>query len=125
MLANRRRDTDPELQVRSLLHAAGLRYRVDFAPGANRRRRADIVFTRARIAVFIDGCFWHGCFDHFIAPRSNSEYWAQKIDANRRRDRETTAQLEAEGWMVLRYWEHASPDAAAEEIIRAWSARQK
>lgn len=77
MLGNRRRDTGPELAVRKLLHAGGLRYRVDVAPTTNRRRRADIVFTRQRVAVFIDGCFWHGCPEHRSIPKANAEYWGR------------------------------------------------
>lgn len=124
MRANRRRDTKSELRVRALLHANGLRYRVDFAPGSDRRRRADIVFTRARLAVFIDGCFWHGCPEHFVSPKSNADYWVPKIETNRRRDLDTTAQLESEGWTVLRYWEHDDPQSVAEAIIRVWKCRQ-
>ena len=124
MRANRRRDTKPELRVRALLHANGLRYRVDSAPGSDRRRRADIVFTRARLAVFIDGCFWHGCPEHFVSPKSNADYWVPKIETNRRRDLDTTAQLESEGWTVLRYWEHDDPQSVAEAIIRVWKCRQ-
>jgi DNA mismatch endonuclease (patch repair protein) len=121
MQANRRRDTLPELAVRRLLHADGLRYRVDFAP-FDRRRRADIVFTRKRVAVFIDGCFWHGCPVHSAQPKANTDYWGPKLDRNVERDRETTASLEARGWTVLRFWEHDPPDrvaAAIEAVIRA------
>ena len=105
MVANRRRDTSPELAVRRSLHALGLRYRVDFAPLGG-RRRADIVFTRQRIAVFIDGCFWHGCPDHATIPKRNASYWVPKLRRNIERDRETDSLLRAAGWTVLRYWEH-------------------
>ncbi|WP_332839646.1 very short patch repair endonuclease [Brevibacterium yomogidense] len=124
MQANRRRDTAPELKIRRILHARGLRYRVDFAPGEDRRRKADIVFTRARIVVFVDGCFWHGCPKHFIAPKSNPEYWGPKIGANRRRDAETTERLQVAGWTVLRFWEHEDPDEASKAIIAAWSQQR-
>lgn len=118
MRANVRRDTRPELAVRSVLHAAGMRYRVDVPPlASDRRRRADIVFTRRRVAIFIDGCFWHGCPAHFVAPRSNANYWEPKIARNRERDLETVARLEAEGWLALRFWEHESPQSVALEII--------
>lgn len=120
MRANRRRDTRPELRIRRLLHAAGLRYRVDTAAGSDKRRRADIVFTRAKVAVFIDGCFWHGCPKHFVTPKANSDYWTPKIEANRRRDLDTTARLESEGWTVVRFWEHEDPQSVADVIIRAW-----
>lgn len=124
MRANVRRDTRPELAVRRLLHAAGLRYRVDVPLlASDRRRRADIVFTRRRVAIFIDGCFWHGCPAHFVAPRSNADYWGPKIARNRERDFETTARLEAEGWLVLRFWEHEAPQSVAVEIIAAVGKR--
>ena len=124
MKANRRSNTQPELRVRRLLHAAALRYRIDYAPDrANLRRRADIVFTRHRIAVFIDGCFWHGCPEHFIPPKANAEYWTPKIATNIRRDRDTDRRLRDAGWTVLRFWEHVDPQAAAESIIRQVLAR--
>ncbi len=118
MLGNRRRDTSPELAVRRLLHAAGLRYRVDFAPLGG-RRWADIVFTRRRIAVYIDGCFWHGCPQHATHPKRNADYWLPKLAHNIERDRETDAQLRAAGWTVLRFWEHEAPAAVAAQIAAA------
>lgn len=118
MQRNRGRDTSPELAVRRLLHAAGLRYRVDFAPLGG-RRRADIVFTRKRIAVFIDGCFWHGCPIHATRPKANADYWGPKLDRNIERDLETTASLESAGWTVLRFWEHEAPTDVAETISKA------
>lgn len=117
MVANRGRDTTPELAVRRLLHAAGLRYRVDYAPLGG-RRRADIVFTRRRIAVFIDGCFWHGCPEHATAPKTNAGYWGPKLERNIVRDRETDASLLDAGWLVLRFWEHEPATAVADEILR-------
>lgn len=126
MLGNRRRDTQPEIRLRRLLHAAGLRFRVDYAPDRARlRRRADIVFTRLRIAVFVDGCFWHGCPQHFVAPVANADYWKSKIDRNRARDRETTSQLTEAGWLVLRFWEHQDPTDAVETVIIAVRERQR
>jgi DNA mismatch endonuclease, patch repair protein len=120
MKANRRRDTSIELAVRRRLHAAGLRYRVDYAADpSDRRRRADIVFTRARLVVFIDGCFWHGCPEHFTMPKSNVDYWRHKIERNVERDRDSVARLEAAGWSVLRFWEHQAPDDVAASIIAA------
>ncbi|WP_100365085.1 DNA mismatch endonuclease Vsr [Diaminobutyricimonas aerilata] len=109
MRSNRGRDTKPELAIRRLLHAAGYRYRVDTAPIPGMRRRADIVFTRRRIAVFIDGCFWHGCPQHYTAPKTNADFWARKVEANRARDSDTDRTLRAAGWTVLRVWEHESP----------------
>lgn len=120
MVANRRKDTFPELEVRRRLHAAGLRYRVDFAADqTDRRRRADIVFTRARVAVFIDGCFWHGCPEHYVEPKSNADYWRPKIARNMERDKESTERLEALGWTVLRFWEHEDPERVAALVSAA------
>lgn len=120
MLANRRRDTQPEMRVRRILHAAGLRYRVDARPIPATRSRADIVFTRRRIAVFIDGCFWHRCPLHGVAPKANSSYWAPKLHRNVERDREVTAELTAAGWTVLRFWEHEDAATVARTIIASW-----
>ena len=108
MVGNKRRDTVPELAVRRLLHAQGFRYRVDLAPLKGYRRRADVVFTRLKVAVFIDGCFWHGCPIHYRVPGTNAGYWEPKITRNVERDAETTLALAAAGWRVLRYWEHQS-----------------
>jgi DNA mismatch endonuclease (patch repair protein) len=117
MRSNRRRDTKPELALRRLLHARGLRYRVDAKPIATLNRRADLVFARAKVAVFVDGCYWHGCPDHGTAARTNSEYWAPKIAGNRARDAETNRLLREEGWTVVRIWEHEDPIAAAERVL--------
>lgn len=119
MRANRGRDTGPELVVRRALHARGLRYRVDHPLAFDRRRRADIVFIRAKVAVFIDGCFWHGCPEHGTTPRTNTEFWRAKIERNRARDRDTTERLEALGWVVLRFWEHTPASAVVEAVVRA------
>lgn len=116
MQSNRGRDTLPELAVRQRLHRAGLRYRVDFAPLGG-RRRADIAFTRKRIAVFVDGCFWHGCPNHATKPKVNSDYWLPKLQRNIERDRETDVQLSDAGWTVLRFWEHEDPEAVAAAIV--------
>jgi DNA mismatch endonuclease (patch repair protein) len=116
MLSNRRRDTKPELAIRSALHRMGLRYRVDVAPLPDLRRRADIVFPRQRVAVQVDGCFWHGCPEHGLAPRANRDYWVEKIRRNRERDAETDAALQAAGWMVVRVWEHEEPLGAARRV---------
>jgi DNA mismatch endonuclease, patch repair protein len=117
MRANRRRDSAAELRVRSLLHRAGLRFRVDLPLKIDEARviRPDVVFTRQRVAVFIDGCFWHGCPDHGGQPKQNSQYWGPKILRNKERDREQVARLEAAGWQVLRVWEH---DADASVVPR-------
>lgn len=122
MQGNRRKDTSPEWKVRRLLHARGLRYRVDLPLPFDKRRRADITFTRTKVMVFIDGCFWHGCPEHFVAPKAHPEYWGPKIAANRSRDGETTARLEADGWTVLRFWEHEDPASVAERVAVAVAA---
>lgn len=117
MQGNRKRDTKPELTLRRELHRRGLRYRVDHAlPLHGLRRRADVVFVRRRIAVFVDGCFWHGCVDHGTRPSTNSTYWTAKITRNVSRDVETRKLLEEAGWTVVRVWEHDDPYAAAAGI---------
>lgn len=128
MRANRRRDTGPERRIRKRLHGLGLRFRVDFPirSATGRLVRPDIVFTRARIAVFVDGCFWHGCPDHGRRPNiQNQSYWGPKIAANMRRDTAHTNALRAAGWTVLRFWEHDTPQAAALAILEAYGAAVK
>jgi DNA mismatch endonuclease (patch repair protein) len=124
MQGNRKRDTRPELALRAGLHARSLRFRKDFPleiRGA-RPTRVDIVFTRARVAVFLDGCFWHGCPQHGLMPKANSHYWAPKLERNRRRDGQVTAALEADGWTVLRIWEHVPLAEAVERVVVAVAA---
>jgi DNA mismatch endonuclease, patch repair protein len=116
MQANRGRDTGPELAVRSILHARGLRFRVNQPLPFDRRRRADLTFTRARLFVFVDGCFWHGCPDHFVEPRTRRDFWLDKIRGNQSRDIDTRNRLEELGATVLRVWEHDDPTAAADAI---------
>ncbi|WP_445189933.1 very short patch repair endonuclease [Pseudonocardia sp. Cha107L01] len=116
MQAQRTRDTRPELELRRFLHALGMRYRVDRAPLPGMRRRADLVFGPARVAVYVDGCFWHGCAHHGNRPARNSEYWEAKLDGNRRRDADTDAKLTAAGWLSLRVWEHEPVEDAAARI---------
>lgn len=111
-----RRDTAAELRLRSQLHAMGLRFRVDQPIPGLPRRRADVVFGRARVAVFVDGCFWHGCPDHWVQPKANAEWWVRKIAENRRRDADTDAALVGLGWTVIRVWEHDDPRIAAMRI---------
>jgi DNA mismatch endonuclease (patch repair protein) len=119
MQGNRRRDTKPEKLLRSALHERGLRFRVDHPirpqPGA-RPIRADVVFTRARVAVFVDGCFWHSCPDHGTRPARNSEYWTAKLERNLARDRRYDKLLAEAGWTVVRIWEHQDPLEAAGQI---------
>ncbi len=117
MKGNRSRDTKPELAVRHLIHAAGLRYRVDYRPIPTINRRADIVFTRQRIAVFIDGCYWHGCPIHYVASKTNPDYWASKISRNIERDTQTDELLCEHGWTPIRFWSHEPPTSVAAAIL--------
>lgn len=122
MRANRRRDTEPELALRRELYQRGLRYRVDHAPVAGIRCRADIVFVRARIAIFVDGCFWHSCPRHGTQPTANASWWREKLAANVERDRRNDRVLAAAGWEVHRIWEHEAAQAAAGRIEAAITA---
>lgn len=110
-----RRDTRPERLLRRAVWRLGLRYRVDIAPIPG-RRRADLVFTRAKVAVYVDGCFWHRCPTHATIPKANRDWWATKLEMNVRRDRDTDQRLAEAAWTVLRVWEHEPPDAAADRI---------
>jgi DNA mismatch endonuclease, patch repair protein len=116
MQATRSRDTGPELALRRELHRRGLRYRVDAPVIPGLRRRADLVFTRARVTVFVDGCFWHGCPQHATTAKSNTAFWAAKIAANQARDADTTRRLRDAGWTVVRIWEHETAAAAANHV---------
>lgn len=119
MQANRGRDTRPELALRSAVHALGLRYRVGIRPIKDVRRTADIAFTRARVAVFLDGCFWHGCPEHHRpATGKSAEFWMEKIAGNRQRDADTDERLRNAGWQVVRVWEHEDPREASERVAR-------
>lgn len=115
----RRRDTSPELEIRSELHRRGLRYRVDRRPVPDLRSRADLVFRSAKVAVFVDGCFWHQCPEHGSLPRSNREFWRQKLKRNSERDAEVDGFLGESGWTVIRIWEHENPGTAADRIEAA------
>jgi DNA mismatch endonuclease, patch repair protein len=117
----RRKDTAPERALRSEIHRRGLRYRVDFpiALEGHRAPRPDLVFTRRQVAVFVDGCFWHGCSEHSTNPRANASYWGPKIARNVERDREHDERLRAAGWTVVRVWEHEEVGNAAD---RVWAA---
>jgi len=119
MRSNKRRDTRPELLVRRLLHARGLRYRVDHRVVQESRSRADIAFTRQRIAVFVDGCFWHSCPEHLHLPKANADYWIPKLARNVERDAEVSTVLRDLGWTVLRFWEHEPARDVADRIIAA------
>jgi DNA mismatch endonuclease (patch repair protein) len=114
------RNTTPEIQLRRELHRRGIRFRLT-APGLP--CRPDLVLTRARICVFVHGCFWHGCERHAVAPKNNASFWATKMDANRARDARNIQDLEALGWETVIAWEHEAPEAAADRVELAWRRR--
>ena len=116
MSALKRRDNGAELALRRLLHGRGYRYRVNYPVPGIPRRTIDIAFTRARVAIFVDGCFWHGCPEHGTRPRSNASWWSEKLAANGARDADTVDHLESLGWLVLRVWEHDDPHVAGARI---------
>jgi DNA mismatch endonuclease (patch repair protein) len=118
------RNTAPEVAVRRLLHASGLRYRVNVPVPGMPRRSIDIVFPKSRIAIFLDGCFWHGCPQHATHPKANAEWWRAKLDKNMARDVETTEHLAAEGWTVLRFWEHESVADVAGRITEVVESKR-
>lgn len=124
MRANRGRDTKPEIAVRRIVHASGYRYRVNARPEKDLRRTADLFFSRVKVAVFIDGCFWHGCPDHYIPPKANDGYWSEKVSRNHARDIETRAILEERGWEVLRFWEHEPAQYVASKVMRTVDDRR-
>ncbi|MGW1778568.1 very short patch repair endonuclease [Streptomyces sp. NPDC002143] len=119
MRANKSRDTKPELALRRAVHARGLRYRVAARPIKELRRTADLVFTKARVAVFLDGCFWHGCPEHHTVAVRNGGYWASKVERNRTRDVDTDRRLAEAGWTVVRVWEHEDPIQAATRVEKS------
>jgi DNA mismatch endonuclease (patch repair protein) len=124
MRRNTKIDTKPEVLLRSALHAHGLRFRKNLLIRLSARSvRPDIVFTRKKIAVFVDGCFWHRCPEHGTKPRANGAFWQEKLDRNVQRDREADAALSESGWTVLRCWEHEPPEDAAERVLNALPRR--
>lgn len=125
MKGNRGRDTKPELAVRRAAHALGLRYRTSARPLQNVRRTADMVFVREKVAVYIDGCFWHGCPHHYVASKTNASFWDAKIHTTRQRDTETDQLLRQAGWTPIRIWEHDDPQTAAETIRRVIEERRR
>ncbi|MEV5105722.1 very short patch repair endonuclease [Streptomyces massasporeus] len=124
MQAIRNRDTKPEWLIRRLVHAKGLRYRVAAKPLPGLRRTADMVFGPAKVAVFIDGCYWHGCPQHYVPPRTNPGYWSDKVARNVARDRDTDQRLAAAGWTVLRFWEHEPAAECAAQIAAEVATRR-
>jgi DNA mismatch endonuclease (patch repair protein) len=124
MKSVRQRNTSAEFVLRRELHARGLRYRIHVPVLAKPRRVADVTFIRLRVAVFVDGCFWHGCPEHGTWPRQNAEFWRAKILANQERDRDTNERLRAQGWTVVRVWAHESSCKAASRVARIVRARK-
>jgi DNA mismatch endonuclease, patch repair protein len=122
MEQQRRRDTRPELALRRAVWRLGLRYRVDIPPIPG-RQRADLVFTRAKVAVYVDGCFWHMCPTHSSIPKANRAWWVSKLNANVARDRATDARLREAGWTVVRVWEHEDVELARVRIAESISGR--
>jgi DNA mismatch endonuclease (patch repair protein) len=116
MQSVRQRDTAPERALRSSLHRLGLRFRIQGAPLKGLRRSADVIFRREKVAIYLDGCFWHGCPIHGTMAKLNADFWQRKVDANRRRDHDTNERLRTAGWTVVRIWEHEDPAAAAQRI---------
>ncbi|MBK5994178.1 very short patch repair endonuclease [Streptomyces microflavus] len=125
MQAIRSRDTKPERLIRQLVHANGLRYRVATRPLPDLRRTADLVFRPAKVAVFIDGCYWHGCPEHYVSPRTNPGYWSDKVARNMARDRDTDRRLQEAGWLVMRFWEHQDSDTCALTIVKTVRDRRR
>jgi DNA mismatch endonuclease (patch repair protein) len=123
MARQRRRDTAPEMAIRRLLHARGFRYRVNAPIPGMPRRRADLTFRTRKVAVFVDGCFWHGCPQHRTQPRANGAWWYEKLQRNVERDREADEHLQGQGWLVIRIWEHEDPETAADRVELALRGR--
>jgi DNA mismatch endonuclease, patch repair protein len=117
------RNTRPELMLRRELHSRGLRYRVNSQPIPGLRTRADLVFAGPRVAVYVDGCFWHSCPDHGVLPKANRAFWREKLATNVERDRRTDTLLTAAGWASVRVWEHEDVVSAADHIAEILLAR--
>lgn len=124
MSRQKSRNTSTEMGLRRILHARGLRYRVHRRPLPTLRREADVVFTGLKIAVFVDGCFWHGCPEHATWPKNNAVFWRTKIEGNRRRDLDTDSRLAVAGWLVIRVWEHEPAETAASRVADAVNERR-
>lgn len=120
----RQKDTSAESALRREIHALGLRYRIQAPALTKPHRVADVAFTGLRVAVFVDGCFWHGCPAHATLPKQNAEFWRAKIVAKQERDRDTDARLRADGWEVLRVWAHETPTEAASRIAKVVQKRK-
>lgn len=118
MRATRQRDTEAEVALRRAIHALGLRFNINRSVFPGSRRVVDVVFPRAKVAVLVDGCFWHSCPDHKTVPKANRDWWLEKLRANWDRDRDTDRRLTGEGWTVVRVWEHENPRTAAARVAR-------
>jgi len=125
MRRTRGRDNDFEKAVRSSLFARGVRFRIHFPVPGMPRRTCDLALPSKQIAVFLDGCFWHGCPDHLSTSKTNQPFWEKKIRRNRERDRETSSHLSGIGWTVLRFWEHQDTDEIVESICDAVSVQSR
>jgi DNA mismatch endonuclease (patch repair protein) len=124
MQRQRRRDTEPEMELRRILHRRGFRYNVDFPALPSSRTRQDLVFPSARVAVEVRGCFWHSCPEHATRPKANGSWWEDKLAANVARDADSARQLEAAGWDLVVVWEHEDPLVAAERVARIVDAHR-
>lgn len=124
MKAVRQRDTAPEVAIRRAIFRRGYRFRIQVRPLGGLNRRADVVFPTEKVAVFVDGCFWHCCPLHGTSAKANAEFWAEKLETNRKRDTETDDLLRSEGWLPVRIWEHEDPEEAAEKVCGLVLARR-
>jgi DNA mismatch endonuclease (patch repair protein) len=113
----RRRDTQPEMALRSALHEAGLRFRKDFKPEPDLKCKADIVFPKKKVCIFVDGCFWNRCRQHFVLPKANSAWWKEKIQSTVDRDLNQTRLLRSRGWRVHRVWEHEIVGRRLDQVV--------
>lgn len=125
MQSVRQKNTSAEFALRRELHARGLRYRVQVPVLTKPRRVADVAFSGLRVAVFVDGCFWHGCPQHATWPKANADFWRSKILANKERDLDTDRRLREDGWVVVRAWAHEAPSAVASRVVSAVRSRRK
>ncbi len=125
MRSQREKNTAPEIALRRELHRLGMRYRVHQKPLKGLRRTVDVLFRQARVAVEVYGCFWHQCPEHATKPRSNDQWWAEKLEGNQRRDVATKVALEAQGWELVVVWEHEDPVAAAQRVAAIVRARRE
>jgi DNA mismatch endonuclease (patch repair protein) len=123
MQTQKQRDTGCELAIRQHLFRLGIRYRIDCRPVPDIPRKADIVIRRAKVALFIDGCFWHKCPQHWKPPKRHAAWWTDKVETTARRDRETSKMLQQSGWLVIRAWEHESAELVASRVVQAVQER--